>query len=126
MRSPRQWGLTDMRLVYIAGPYRAETLKAVTQNVRRAVAEATTLLFQHGIMVICPHSMSHSWEKAQGFSEETLIAGDCELVRRCDAVLLLPGWAYSTGTAREREAAIEAGVPVFENRQELLKHFEEV
>jgi hypothetical protein len=44
---------------------------------------------------------------------EEFVRRDLEIVRRCDAVLMLPGWEKSEGAKQEGEAARAAGVPVF-------------
>lgn len=110
-----------MRLVYVAGPYRAASEIAVAQNVHRAAAEAAELLYASGYAVICPHSMSHGWERHPDYSNERTLEHCCEIVRRCDAVLVVGAWMTSAGSLQEIETALAAGVPVFYSRQDLLR-----
>jgi nucleoside 2-deoxyribosyltransferase len=110
----------QVRLVYVAGPYRAATEYAVACNVHRAAAEAAELLYAHGYAVVCPHSMSHGWERHQCYTNDRTLEHCCEIVRRCDAVLVVGAWLTSSGTLQEIEAALAAGVPVYYSRQDLL------
>jgi hypothetical protein len=45
--------------------------------------------------------------------DEVWLEGDLELMRRCDAVLLVPGWKQSSGTVAEVTEARRMGLPVF-------------
>jgi nucleoside 2-deoxyribosyltransferase len=110
----------QVRLVYVAGPYRAATEYAVACNVHRAAAEAAELLYAHGYAVVCPHSMSHGWERHQCYTNDRTLEHCCEIVRRCDAVLVVGAWLTSSGTLQEIEAALAAGVQVYYSRQDLL------
>jgi len=110
-----------VKVIYVAGPYRADTSIEVTRNVHRAAAEAAELLYAHGLAVICPHSMSHGWEGHSDYTPERTLLGCFELVRRCDALLLMRGWQRSEGSVAERDVALEAGIPVFVSRKKLLE-----
>lgn len=109
-----------MRCVYIAGRYTQPGPDEIANNVRKAASEAATLLYQHGYAVLCPHTMSHGFEAALGYSYERTMAACLEWVLRCDAVLMLPGWQGSPGAKRERAVAHAAGIPVFYRREDLL------
>ena len=41
------------------------------------------------------------------------LAGTLELMRRCDAVVVIPGWEHSTGTKAEIDEAMRLEIPVF-------------
>lgn len=112
-----------MIAVYVAGPYGAPTPEGVAANVMRAASVAAELLYQHGYAVYCPHSMSHGFERAQGYTWDRTLESCCEWVQRSDAVLLLPGWQASPGSLLEREVAIAAGVPIFCSVRDLLQAF---
>lgn len=109
-----------MRCIYVAGPYGATSAEGIAANVLRASSEAAALLYQDGYAVFCPHSMSHGWERALGYTWQRTLDACCEWVLRCDAVLMLPGWQASPGSLLERKTAIAAGIPVFYNRTDLL------
>lgn len=112
--------MAAIRAIYVAGPYGAPTEEGISANVLRASSEAATLLYQDGYAVFCPHSMSHGWERALGYTWERTLAACCEWVLRCDAILMLPGWQASPGSLMERRCAHAARIPVFYRREDLL------
>jgi hypothetical protein len=101
-----------MRLVYIAGPYRAETEAGVRHNVWNAsiVAERVWKL---GACAVCPHLNTAFFGGI--VEDQAFLDGDIELLKRCDAVMLVAGWARSTGTQGEVKVAQEEGIPVFQD-----------
>lgn len=42
-----------------------------------------------------------------------------EALRRCDAVILVPGWEESKGTVAEVAEAVRLGIPVFTRVEEV-------
>lgn len=46
-------------------------------------------------------------------TDEQFLAGTLELMRRCDAVILVPGWSTSEGTKAEIAEAMRIGLPMF-------------
>lgn len=86
-------------VIYIAGPYRAPTPWQVEQNIRAAEALALEV-WRAGLTPLCPHTMTRHMDGA--ITDEAALAGTLELMRRCDAVLLVPGWERSTGTQVRR------------------------
>ncbi len=98
------------KVIYVAGPYRAETEWQVVQNIRRA--EETALeLWKMGWVVICPHKNTAMFGGA--LPDEVILEGDLELLRRCDAIYLMKGWQLSDGASREREYARHHNMPLF-------------
>jgi hypothetical protein len=95
-----------MKAAYIAGPFRAETPWLVEQNVRRAERVALAAHLE-GYAAICPHTMCRHLEGAA--SDESWLEAGLELLRRCDVLILLPGWEVSSGTRAEFQAALDAG-----------------
>jgi nucleoside 2-deoxyribosyltransferase len=104
-------------VVYVAGPYRAANAWLVEDNVRRAEV-FSLLLWRHGFAPVCPHTQTRFFQGAA--SDEVFLRGTLEMMRRCDAVLLLPGWEKSTGTRAELHEANRLGIPAFEHMTELL------
>jgi hypothetical protein len=120
-------------VVYIAGPYSAESRPEILVNIAMAVLEAATLR-RHGFVVIVPHIESL-------FSEDSMdefewIDHGIELVKRCDAVFDIRrglhvqqrlGLCYqcepapSHGTEMEIAEARRRGIPVFETVESLLE-----
>lgn len=112
-----------MKVVYIAGPYRAKSPWEVEQNIRRA-EELCLQVWRRGHVGVCVHSMCRFFSLAA--PDEVWIEGDLELLSRCDAMLLVPDWENSTGTQGEVEYCRTHGIPFFEDLGECIKHCERV
>lgn len=114
------------RLVYVAGPL---SLGDLHENLHRAV-DAGRLLLKAGIPVIVPHltvfmglSGYDPWSylpenPVHGFTAEDWYAADLAIVRRCSAVLRLPGSSRG-GDLETAEAALH-GIPVFGSVEDVI------
>jgi hypothetical protein len=105
-------------VVYIAGPFRGPHAWAIERNVRRAewLAHAVWAL---GAVALCPHMNTRFFQGS--LPDRVWLEGDLELLRRCDAVLLAPGWRKSHGTCREVKEAFAFGIPVFSTLKALQR-----
>lgn len=101
-----------MKVVYIAGPFRAVNAWEIEQNIRRAEQLALTI-WRMGAAVICPHTNTRFFQGAA--PDHVWLLGDLEILRRCDAVMMAPGWEHSEGAQAEREYAAQHKIPVFIN-----------
>lgn len=107
-----------MRVVYLAGPFRALTPWGVEQNVRRAETIALSV-WRLGAACLCPHTNTRFFD---GSADDAVwLAGDLEMLSRCDAVLLTIDWRNSKGATAEREFALARGLPVFEQISDLAE-----
>ncbi len=106
-----------MKIAYIAGPYRAKSIYNVVQNIRKA-EHVSVALWRMGIPNICPHKNTALLDGCiggEGFGDASVwIDGDLEMLRRCDLVVMFPGWEGSEGARAERQCAINNNIPVFE------------
>ena len=100
-----------MRLVFIAGPYRGASAWEIEQNVRRAEALALEV-WRLGAVAVCPHAMTRYYQDA--LPDDVWLRGMLELLGACHAVLLVPGWAESSGTRAEVARADTLGLHVFQ------------
>lgn len=99
-----------MKIVYIAGPYRAPTRWEQNQNIHNA-EEVAIRVARRGDMPVCPHANTRPYfEDVQG--DEFWIAGTLALLERCDVVMTVPGWERSRGARGEVARAKELGIPV--------------
>ena len=111
-----------MKVVYIAGPFRAPNSWEIEQNIRRAenLALEVWMLTKNGeslASAICPHANTRFF---QGYGpDEIWLRGDLEIVLRCDALLLVEGWERSEGTLKEIEFARDNNIPVFNTLENL-------
>ena len=92
-----------MKLVYIAGPYRAPTAWGIALNVRSAERVGLEVA-RAGAMPLIPHANTAHFHGE--CTDELWIDGTLELLRRCDAAVFLPGWPGSNGS---RSEWLEAG-----------------
>lgn len=97
-------------LIYIAGPYRGAGPAVVSEHVQ-AARDAMAALMAAGYGVVCPHTMTHQLEFYNGLTEEMYLAQGLEQLRRCDAMIVLPGWSDSEGTQAEIWHATEWHIP---------------
>lgn len=105
------------RQIYIAGRYRAPTRWGIVTNCRAAEAVAYEVA-RIGGFPCCPHTNTALWFEDLGTAEFWL-EGTLEWMRRCDAVIMVPGWEQSSGARAERAEAIRLHKPVFETIAEL-------
>lgn len=101
-----------MKLIYIAGPYRAPTGWGVENNIRAAEAVGHCLMLQvPGVAAVIPHTMYKHMDGS--LPDQHWIDATLELMRRCDGVLLWGDWQKSIGTVGEKTEAERLGLPVF-------------
>jgi nucleoside 2-deoxyribosyltransferase len=103
-------------LAFVAGPYRGKTWGEVIANVGRAADTAAQLL-RMGHSVICPHTMTHTFEMYD-LPDEVFLRNGLEQLRRCDALCIVDGaggkhYFDSEGTMAEVELARELGIPCY-------------
>lgn len=97
------------RLIYIAGPYRAADPWRVNANVNRAECVAT-MVWEAGHYALCPHANTRY--ASSRVTDAQYLDGTMEMMRRCDAVLVLPKHGESEGTMGEIADAEARGIPV--------------
>lgn len=100
-----------MKVIYIAGPFRAPTQWEIAENIRAAERVGMAVI-KAGAMPLIPHANTqHSHGSA---SDQFFLDGTLELMRRCDAVVMVPGWEKSQGSCGEKKEAERLGLPVLE------------
>jgi hypothetical protein len=109
-----------MKLIYVAGPYRAPSEWEVVQNIRRA-EQAALFVWSHGAAAICPHKNTALFGGAPGCPDDTWLSGDLEILSRCDAVFAINGWRDSTGAMGEVEFARDNSIPVLYDYNQVIQ-----
>jgi hypothetical protein len=95
------------KLVYVSGPYRAETINGVFENVYRARKHAL-YLWNLGYSVLCPHTNTAFMDGS--LDDEAWLEGDLVMLARCDLIYMVPGWESSEGAKVELDRARESGI----------------
>jgi len=99
-----------MRVIYIAGPYRAPTEWGLEQNLRH-VEDAAIMLWRDGWAVIAPHKNTAHFGGACW--DSVWLEGDIEILKRCDAIFMVKGWEKSTGATAELKVAKAQGMEIY-------------
>jgi len=110
-------------VVYIAGPISDQDFVAGLQNLARFFHAETTLI-KHGFSPINPAADLIAALHAGDFTYRDYLGKDEPLVKRSDALLLLPGWSESMGATAEVSWALQADVPCFTSMSDLEEYRE--
>lgn len=113
-----------MKRIYIAGPYSADNVISVLENIRKGIRASSEVLLA-GFAPFCPwldFMYSLVLREGEQISVETYYAYSLKWLEVSDAVFVLPGWESSRGTRREIGAALALDIPVFYDL-ELLKQW---
>ena len=105
-----------MKTVFIAGPYRGVNAWAVEKNVQYAEAYIYPIA-ELGAAPLCPHTMTRNFDGT--FTDEFWLEVTMELMTRCDAIFMVPGWQRSEGARAELAEAEALGLPWFDDMMEL-------
>lgn len=100
-------------IIYVSGPYSADTEEGRLFNVKTAIFYGIELM-RKGHSVIVPH-LSHYMEGhaqlfAGGFTWDRWLEQDLEILERCDALYFI---GESRGANLEREKALDWGLTVY-------------
>ena len=108
----------EIKVVYIAGPFRGENAWAVERNIR-AAEELAFKVACRGYYPLCPHTMTRFFNGT--LTDEFWLAATMELLRRSDALLTVgQDWGRSDGTVGEVEEAIDVlHIPAYHNIMDL-------
>jgi hypothetical protein len=98
------------KLVFLACKYSEPHTYQIARNIHHAThfAHEVALL---GAVPLCPALIGSHFEGTQSY----LWWGDAyiNLLRRCDAVFMVPGYERSNGAMKEMTEALAIGLPVF-------------
>jgi hypothetical protein len=99
-------------LIYVASKYRGPDAWIVEQNIRAAEALAYEVALR-GAYPVAPHACTRGYFESAQASPDFWLSATLELMRRCDAVVMLHGWTASYGATVERREALAMGKPVW-------------
>lgn len=100
-----------MKVLYLAGPITNSSVWARKLNIDNALAVARQL-WAKGYFVFCPHGNTYLMDGPE-VPYGVFIAGSKEFLSRCDALVLLPGWADSKGCLEEYDHARRMDKPIY-------------
>jgi hypothetical protein len=109
-----------MKVIYIAGPYRAKTPWGVEKNIHKAMDLAAQLVERCHALGAYPQVPHANTAHFDGLApDDYYLEGTLETMRRCDALLMIPGWEASSGARNEVREAKRLGLPIFYSIEEL-------
>ena len=101
-----------IKLVYMAGAYRGKTEWEVRCNIIKAEKYAA-LIINHSNKLF-PIIPQKNTAHMGGLRENKyFLDGTMEMLKRCDYIYMIPGWANSEGAILELQEAIRLGIPEF-------------
>ena len=118
LRTIRAEDAAGLDVIYCAGPYSAPTLEGVADNVAAAVAFGQKVRAL-GALPLVPHVTVLPTDDYEGAMSECF-----ELIRRSDAVILMPAWRQSPGAMRELDFARALGLVVFGHLVDLASAYD--
>ena len=105
-----------MKVIYVAGAFRAETQWGIHRNVLKA-EEVGLQLWKMGFVPIVPHKLTEFY---QGECADSVWLDGCiELLKRCDIVFTVKGWENSRGAREEVKIALRLGIPIYDGIAEI-------
>ena len=101
-----------MKVIYIAGPYRAGNAWDRETNIRLAESAGLYVASRGGVPLI-PHSMTRYFDGT--LTDLFWLEATLELLKRFDAMFLVGEWEKSTGTLGEKRWCEANNIPVFDS-----------
>ena len=108
-----------MKLVYVAGPFRAassyiqnhQDMFAVQENIMAAMKLGLDVARTPGMFPVIPHANTMFFTGAA--PDAVWLEGDLEMLARCDAAIFTPDWQRSSGARAEHTFCEQRGIPIF-------------
>jgi hypothetical protein len=100
-------------LVFVSGAYRSSEQYGVDNNIE-AARKVGIALWEAGHTAFVPHLNTAHFEVDCKVTDADYLTGDLNILSRCDAVVMVPGWETSKGSVAEREYATKNDIPVYE------------
>jgi hypothetical protein len=110
-----------VKVFYIAGPYKAQSEYQVRLNIRNAEIEALWVWFNGGV-ALCPHKNISGFGGANEIRDEVWLAGNLEMLKRCDALYAIGKYKESDEAGKEIQFAMDNRIPVFTSRVEIMNY----
>jgi nucleoside 2-deoxyribosyltransferase len=106
-----------MKVIYVAGKYRGKTLYETMNNIN-AASKLAAEVWQAGAVALCPHKNSALFDGI--VPDSVFLAGDIELLKRCDGLIAVDNWRDSRGAEAEVAYAVARVIPIFHRIGDLV------
>ena len=115
-----------MKRVYIAGPYSADNVIDVLENMRRGMRMGVRVFLAGYAPWVPWHDFHHQlmFRGDESLSVENYYEMSMAWLVVSDAVLVLPGWKNSKGTLAELKKASRLHIPIFHSLKALINGLE--
>jgi hypothetical protein len=98
------------KVIYVSGEFGHGDGIEREQKIEK-IKEASDVIWERGFVPLFPYFAVSG--KSSNFSFDEVLDSCLDLVGRCDAMYMLPGWSNSERAQRERERAIQRKKWVF-------------
>jgi len=96
--------------IYIAAPYRAETMSKIAHNIAFA-RERAERFWAAGVPAYCPHMNTAFMDGSA--PDKLFLAAGLDMVSRCDGIYGCGEWGFSEGAMQEWDLAHKLGKKQF-------------
>jgi hypothetical protein len=110
----------NKKLVYVAGALRSNIPEYI-KNMHRMIKEADKVR-RSGFAVIIPCEDLLRGLVCGDYDFEDYFENSYEMLTRCDAVYVIPGWEKSEGTKKEIKKAQSLNIPVYFELNNLITY----
>lgn len=100
-----------MEVVYLIGPYRHIDDWERLRNIDAAAMTARKL-WKMGYACICPHNNTRFFSGSD-IPESLFLDGNINILKRCNAVIVMDGYKTSSGSQKEIQAAKENNITIY-------------
>ena len=102
--------MTEVPFIYLAGKYTEPHTYLVQRNIALAQEYAQEIAIM-GALPVTPHLLTANMDGIQHYQWWCDVT--MQLLRKCDAVFMLPNYERSNGAIAELVDALRIGMPVF-------------
>ena len=115
-----------MKRVYVAGPYSADNIIDVFENMRKGMRVGVEVFLAGYAPWVPWHDFHHQlmFRDGESLSIDDYYKMSMAWLVVSDAVLVLPGWVNSKGTVAEMHKAVNLGIPIYFSLADLKKGLE--